>query len=152
MAEAFASILRRAPDSVLWIRNTPLFANLRVRQLLLEKGISADRVVSSCDVPNEEHRDRLGNADLCLDSDIYGGHTTASDSLLRGVPYLALEGDWWHGRVSASLIRNLMGSLASEFVCSNLKEFEDRAVFLATSGAENLKQYKNTLSLSISQK
>jgi len=152
LAEAFASILRRAPDSVLWIRNTPLFANLRVRQLLLEKGISADRVFSSCDVPNEEHRERLGNADLCLDSDIYGGHTTASDSLLRGVPYLALEGDWWHGRVSASLIRNLMGSLASELVCSNLKEFEDRAVFLATSGAEKLNLYRRTLREKMEQK
>jgi predicted O-linked N-acetylglucosamine transferase (SPINDLY family) len=106
LIETFAKILRQTPNGVLWIRNTPQIAVLRVKKFLLANGIEKKRVITACDVPNEEHRERLKHADLCLDSDIYGGHTTASDSLLSGVPYLALVGIWWHGRVSYSLIIN----------------------------------------------
>ena len=145
LIETFAEILARAPNSRLWMRNSPLPAVLRIKKFFSTKKIAKDRIIFACDVPNEEHRERTGHADLCLDSDIYCGHTTCSDALLRGVPYLVLSGQWWHGRVSSSLVSNMMGSIASEFVCSDLLQFQERAVFFATGGANILKQHQATL-------
>jgi predicted O-linked N-acetylglucosamine transferase (SPINDLY family) len=126
--QTFGEILTNTQNSVLWIRSTPLPAAMRIKKCFLIKGIDADRLILACDVPNEEHMERLVHANLILDTHIYGGHTTASDALIRGVPYLVLKGKWWHGLVSTSLVCNMMGDDASQFVCCDLEELKSRAV------------------------
>ena len=145
LKQTFAEILMSTENSVLWIRNTPLPAAMRIKRSFLIKGIAAGRLILACDVPNEEHMERLRHADLVLDTQIYGGHTTASDSLLQGVPFLALKGEWWHGLVSTSLVCNMMGDVASQFVCCGLEAFKARAVFFATTGIRDLEQHRRSL-------
>ena len=142
LIEAFAEILTATPNTVLWIRDTPSPAVMRVKRRFLIKGIAEGRLILASDVPNEEHKERLRHADLGLDSNIYCGHTTSSDFLLRGVPYLALMGGWWQARVSTSLVNNMMGDIASEFVCCSLKDFRTRAIYFATVGVEDLKRHR----------
>src|SRR6266704_1884791 len=51
-----------------------------------------------------EHLARIGQAEMALDCSPYGSHTTASDTLWAGVPLVALVGDTFASRVSASLL------------------------------------------------
>ena len=144
MRHTFVRILQRVENGVLWLRKTPFMAVERVKHFFSKNQIPEHRVVFAPDVPNEQHRERLRHVNLALDSQFYCGHTTCSDLLLGGVPYLALEGEWFQARVAVSLVRNMMGDAA--FVCRNLLEFEDKAVHLATAaGSHELKQHSEIL-------
>ena len=73
---------------------------------------------------------RLSLADLMLDTWPCGAHTTASDALWAGVPFITRLGDSFASRVGTSLVRALgMPELGVEA----LVQYEDLAVELATS-------------------
>jgi protein O-GlcNAc transferase len=55
-------------------------------------------------LPLAEHLARHRCADLFLDTQPYGAHTTASDALWAGLPVLTLLGGSFAGRVGASLL------------------------------------------------
>ena len=101
LGKAFANILLRYDNSSIWIRKTLQHAFARLRRFFSEKGVDSGRVPAD-DVPNIVHLERIRHADIVLDSDLYGGHTTCSDSLRADVLYLLLKGEWFHGRVAYS--------------------------------------------------
>lgn len=51
-----------------------------------------------------EHLERIGHADLFLDSFPCTGHTTASDALWAGLPLVTRKGETFASRVAASLL------------------------------------------------
>jgi predicted O-linked N-acetylglucosamine transferase (SPINDLY family) len=83
-------------------------------------------------VTPEDHAQRLPAADLFLDTVPYSAGATASQTLRAGVPILALYGSTYVGRMSTSLL-HAVG--LPELVCTDLAQYEDRAVQLATDSA-----------------
>src|SRR5215469_129482 len=76
----------------------------------------------------DEHLARHRHADLFLDTQPYGAHTTASDALWAGLPVLTVEGGTFPARVAASLLR---AAGLPELVTPDLAAYEAAALRLA---------------------
>ncbi len=101
----WCELLRRHPAALLWIGFQDESAQESLRREAAAQGITAARIVFAPWAPLERHWDRLGLADLALDTFPYGGHTTASDMLWAGVPLVAWAGPTFASRVAAGLVR-----------------------------------------------
>lgn len=97
-------LLRAKPDSVLWLLEDNRWATEALRGRVRDAGISAERVIFAPRIAMPKHLARLRLADLALDAPPYGSHTTCSDALWAGTPHLALRGQTFSSRVSASLL------------------------------------------------
>jgi protein O-GlcNAc transferase len=126
--EVWMSILRRVPGSVLWLLEYAGVASA-LRQEARARGIEGERLVFAGWEPKDLHLERVGLADLFLDTLTYNAHTTASDALWAGVPVLTRPGDALAARVAASL---LSAAGLPELIVESLDEYERLAVELAT--------------------
>ncbi len=125
---AWMRILAAVPGALLWLLagNPELEQNLRAAAG--RAGIAPDRLRFAARLPKDRHLARLGLADLSLDTRIYNGHTTTTDSLWAGVPVLTLLGGHFASRVSASLL----GAIGlAELVAPDLAAYERMAIALA---------------------
>ena len=78
----------------------------------------------------KKHLHRIKNADLFLDTFPYNGHTTSSDVLFAGVPFVTLIGNSFASRVGSSLLESLD---LSELITTNYKEYENLIIELANN-------------------
>lgn len=99
-------VLGQCPDAVLWLLDGPDSAKEVLLREAAAAGIEHMRLVWAPRVPAAEHLGRLGQADLALDAFPVNAHTTASDSLWAGVPQLAICGNTFVSRVSASILHS----------------------------------------------
>jgi hypothetical protein len=76
----------------------------------------------------------LGQGDFAIEGYHFGGCNTVLDSIMLGVPIVAIEGDRWYNRVGSALLRKL--GLADTLVTSSIDVFEKRLVSLITSDGE----------------
>lgn len=97
-------ILRRAPESVLWLYAGAPGAAENLRAEASKAGVAPERLIFADPAPHDAHLARHALADLVLDTWPYGAHTTASDALRMGVPVLTLPGESFASRVGASLL------------------------------------------------
>jgi predicted O-linked N-acetylglucosamine transferase (SPINDLY family) len=97
-------LLRAAPHAVLWLLDDNRWATEALREQVKSHGIASERVIFAPRVPMPAHLARLRLADLALDAPPYGSHTTCSDALWVGVPHVALPGETFSSRVTASLL------------------------------------------------
>ncbi|WP_416065462.1 glycosyl transferase [Rhizobium sp. ZK1] len=128
VVDSWCRILKRAPDSVLW-----LMANTsRNKENLLARfqanGVSAKRIIFCPRAPYEQHISRQQAADLGVDTFPVNGHTTTSEQLWGGLPVLTVKGTNFASRVSESLLRAID---LPELVADDLQAYEDLAVELA---------------------
>jgi len=121
-------ILKRTPDSVLWLIEDSLEAAQNLRKHALSHQVDPSRLVFAKRLDLSNHLERHRHANLFLDTLPYNAHTTASDALWSGLLVLSLMGKSFASRVCASLLNELK---LNEFVCLTEKEYEDRAVFWA---------------------
>lgn len=127
---SWMNILKRVPNSVLWLwkENNLMVKNLQMEAI--KKKINPKRLIFSPSLPADKHLARLKLADLALDTFIYNGHTTTSDSLWAGVPVVTLKGSHFASRVSASLLSAIN---LPELITNSQKEYENMAVKLVTN-------------------
>jgi predicted O-linked N-acetylglucosamine transferase (SPINDLY family) len=118
-------ILRRVPNSVLWLLTGTADVNERLRKLAAQEGVSPQRLVFAQKKANPEHLARYPLADLFLDNSPYGAHTTASDALWMGVPILTAPGRSFAARVCGSLVR---AAGVPELECATPEVYVERAV------------------------
>jgi predicted O-linked N-acetylglucosamine transferase (SPINDLY family) len=126
--EAWCRILAASDGAVLWLLVPAADTQARLLQVAAGHGIAPQRLVFAPFLAIEQHRARLPNADLFLDTYPCGGHTTASDALWAGVPVLTLIGDTFASRVAASLLCTLG---LPELVCDGLNAYIDQALHYA---------------------
>jgi predicted O-linked N-acetylglucosamine transferase (SPINDLY family) len=126
-------ILDRVPGAVLWLLGERPALTGNLRRAAAAAGIDPARLVFAERRPKAEHLARHRHADLFLDTTHYSGHVSAMDSLFVAVPVLALPGDAFTGRVSASFLKVL--GLDGELVCADAGEYESRAVALGNDPA-----------------
>lgn len=127
---AFASwmkILRTVKNSVLWLLDSNPQATANLIRAAQAQGIAANRLIFAPLVENQIHLKRLQAANLCLDSWVYGGHTTTSDALYAGTPVLSRYGNHFASRVSASLLK---AADLPELVTYSSEEYEQQAIKL----------------------
>jgi predicted O-linked N-acetylglucosamine transferase (SPINDLY family) len=121
-------ILKRTPDSVLWLLEGVPEANERLAAAAEAHGIDRARIVFAPKLANPWHLARYPLADLFLDTVPYGAHTTCSDALWMGVPIVSLSGKSFASRVCGSLLR---AAGLPELVVETPQAYVDLAVSLA---------------------
>jgi predicted O-linked N-acetylglucosamine transferase (SPINDLY family) len=130
--ERWMTLLRRVPGSVLWLLEDNRWASANMKRAAREQGIAEERIVIGARLPLAEHLARYGAAELALDTFPYTSHTTASDALWMGCPLVALCGETFASRVSASILASCE---LPDLVTNTLDQYEALACRLATDAA-----------------
>lgn len=130
VVDLWAEILKRVPNSILWLWDLFPVGSRAMRAHLAQRGIKPERVFFGGTLPEPEHLTRYSLCDLFLDSFPYCGHATASNALFGGVPLLTLPGRTFASRVSASLLTALG---MTEMIASSPQDYVKKAVTLAKS-------------------
>ncbi len=125
------NILKRVPNSVLWLLEYPLDAKENLLKEAKARGVDENRIIISPKVQKHEHIERCHLADLSLDNPITNGHTTTCDLLWSGLPIITYPAsENMPSRVASSLIHALG---VPELVVHSYTDYEELAVRLATN-------------------
>jgi protein O-GlcNAc transferase len=133
MFGAWMRILKRVPESVLWILGDGNTAEENLKRAAEQNGINCNRLVFAKKIAREDHLMRLRLADLALDTRIVNGAITTSDALWSGVPLITLRGSHFASRMSSSILSAVE---LPELVTHSLDGFEALAVRLAGEPGE----------------
>ncbi|KAF8763734.1 UDP-N-acetylglucosamine--peptide like protein [Argiope bruennichi] len=127
--QSWVNILKRVPNSVLWLLRFPAVGEANILQSANQLGLSSNRLIFSNVAAKEEHVRRGQLADLCLDTPLCNGHTTGMDVLWAGTPMVTLAGETLASRVASSQLTCLG---VPELIAHTRQEYEDIAVRLGT--------------------
>ncbi|XP_053623559.1 UDP-N-acetylglucosamine--peptide N-acetylglucosaminyltransferase 110 kDa subunit-like isoform X1 [Plodia interpunctella] len=141
--ETWVNILKNVPNSVLWLLSFPAAGEPNIRKFAQSLGLTPDRIIFSKIACKEEHVRRGQLADVCLDTPLCNGHTTAMDVLWTGTPVITLPGETLASRVAASQL-NALG--CSELIAKSKQEYQDLAVRLGTNS-----QYRRYIRAKVSK-
>ena len=131
--DRWMNILRRVPDSVLWVLADNQWAEDNLRGEAEMRGIDRSRLIFAARVSPEDYLARYQIADLFLDSYPFNAGTTANDALWMGLPVLTCCGRSFASRMAGAL---LTAAKLSELITYNLKDYEEKAVWLANNPKE----------------
>lgn len=134
-------ILRRVPNSVLWLLSDRPEVEQNLRASAVAQDIAPERLIFATRTSKANHLKRHQCADLFLDTLYYNAHVTASDALWAGTPLITVLGNTFASRVAASL---LTAAGLPELIGSDLAEYERQAIHFATHPAV-LKQLQDRL-------
>ncbi len=123
-------ILKRVPNSVLWLGADNQWARANLKNEAAKQGIDIGRLIFAEKAPPAEYLARYRVADLLLDTSPYNAGTTASDALWAGLPVLTCPGRSFASRMAGALLTAVhMG----ELITPSLREYEKKAVSLASN-------------------
>jgi len=139
--KSWMRILKSVQGSVLWLyaNNENVISN--ILKIASSSGIDTNRLIFAKHVPVKDHLNRIGKADLFLDTLPYNAHTTASEALRMGVPVITLIGKSFASRVAASLLNAVE---MPELITKTEDQYESLAIELALD-SEKLANIKNNL-------
>jgi len=123
--DTWMKILRRLPDSVLWLMASSKNLKDNLRKEANKYDIDANRLIFAGKVPKAEHLSRLSLADLVLDTFRVNGAASTSDALWAGVPVLTVQGRHFASRMSSSIL-NAVG--LPDLITQSLVKYENLAV------------------------
>ncbi len=121
-------ILRRVPDSVLWLYSGVERSKHNLRSAAAGLGVDPRRLVFGGQLPVPDYLARYRVADLFLDTLPYNAGATASDALWACLPVLTCAGDAFPSRVGASLLTAIG---MPELIAPSQERYEELAVELA---------------------
>lgn len=127
------NILRRTPNSVLWLLSDNPWAEANLRKEAQARGIDPGRLYFAGRVLPHDYLARYAVADLFLDTFPFNAGTTANDALWMGLPLLTYTGQSFASRMAGAL---LTAAKLPELITYNLQDYEEKAVALANQPAE----------------
>uniref|UniRef100_A0A2P2LLI2 protein O-GlcNAc transferase n=5 Tax=Rhizophora mucronata TaxID=61149 RepID=A0A2P2LLI2_RHIMU len=127
--DTWCNILKRVPNSALWLLRFPAAGEMRLRSYAAVNGVQPDQIIFTDVAMKSEHIRRSALADLFLDTPLCNAHTTGTDILWAGLPMVTLPLKKMATRVAGSLC--LATGLGDEMIVNNMKEYEEKAVSLA---------------------
>ncbi len=127
--EMWVQVLKKVPNSVLWLLRFPAAGEQNVLHNAEKMGCPASRIVFSNVAPKEEHVRRGELADVCLDTPLCNGHTTGMDVLWAGTPMVTLPLETLASRVASSQLLTLG---CGELVARDREDYVRIAVRLGT--------------------
>ncbi|KAK3013684.1 hypothetical protein RJ639_009167 [Escallonia herrerae] len=125
----WCNILKRVPNSALWLLRFPAAGEMRLRAYAAAQGVQPDQIIFTDVAIKGEHIKRSCLADLFLDTPLCNAHTTGTDILWAGLPMVTLPIEKMATRVAGSLC--LATGVGEEMIVSTMKEYEEKAVSLA---------------------
>ncbi|KAF2292425.1 hypothetical protein GH714_022664 [Hevea brasiliensis] len=125
----WCNILKRVPNSALWLLRFPAAGEMKLRSYAVAQGVQPEQIIFTDVAMKQEHIRRSALADLFLDTPLCNAHTTGTDILWAGLPMVTLPLEKMATRVAGSLC--LATGLGDEMIVSSMKEYEKRAVSLA---------------------
>ncbi|KAL9272079.1 putative UDP-N-acetylglucosamine--peptide N-acetylglucosaminyltransferase SEC [Drosera capensis] len=125
----WCNILKRVPNSALWLLRFPAAGETRLRAFAASQGVQPDQIIFTDVAMKNEHIRRSALADLFLDTPLCNAHTTGTDILWAGLPMITLPLEKMATRVAGSLCHAT--GLGNEMIVKSMKEYEERAVSLA---------------------
>lgn len=134
--ETWCNILKRVPQSVLWLLRFPPYGENNIRQEAAKRGVEQSRIIFTDVAQKDLHIRRSGLADIFLDTPLCNAHTTGCDVLWGGCPMVTLPLERMASRVAASLC--YATGLGHEMVVSSQQEYEDKAVELGLNDQKRL--------------
>ncbi len=129
MFDVWMRLLKRIPNSVLWLTPQESTAHANLCREAESRGVALERIVFAEKLPLDKHLARQPLADLFLDCFPYNGHATSSIALRMGVPIITLSGVSMASRVAGSLLRTLN---LHELIVNDFETYEQLAIRLAT--------------------
>jgi predicted O-linked N-acetylglucosamine transferase (SPINDLY family) len=126
--DVWCRILQQVPNSVLWLLEWHPQAPDALRREASARGVDPSRLIFARTLSQEAHLNRIGCADLFMDTWPCNGHTTASDMLWAAVPVVTLSGRTFASRVAGSLLQAVD---LSEGISSDVAEYEEKALQVA---------------------
>ena len=128
--DIWMKILKQVKGSVLWLLEDNLIATNNLKLEASKRDIDSKRIIFAKRMNMSDHLARHKAADLFIDTLPYNAHTTASDGLWVGLPFLTLVGDTFASRVGASML-NAIG--LPELITYSENEYKNKAIELATN-------------------
>jgi predicted O-linked N-acetylglucosamine transferase (SPINDLY family) len=125
---AWSRLLQAVPGSRLFLHAHAGSHRDRLRTLLAEQGVAAERLVFVDLLPLTEYFGVYRRIDVALDPFPYGGGATTCDALWMGVPVVTLAGQTAVGRGGLSILSNLG---LPEWVSHDSEQYVRRAAELA---------------------
>jgi predicted O-linked N-acetylglucosamine transferase (SPINDLY family) len=139
--DVWMQLLQAVPGSVLWLRIDGDEAIANLRREAAARDIAPERLVAAPRAEEADHLARHRLADLFLDTFPFTGHSTAIDALAAGLPLVAMAGQGFAARVSASV---LAAAGVPEFAVATMAEYHALALTLARD-AQARAQYRSRL-------
>ena len=122
-------LLARVHGSVLWLSEMSDLAQDNLRREAAARGVDPDRLIFAPKMDNSaDHLARHRAADLFLDTLPYNAHSTTCDALWAGLPVVTCTGNFFAGRVAASMLK---AAGLPELATSSLEDYEALALKLA---------------------
>mmetsp|Transcript_2181 Transcript_2181/g.6511 ORF Transcript_2181/g.6511 Transcript_2181/m.6511 type:complete len:1397 (+) Transcript_2181:421-4611(+) len=134
--QTWCNILRRVPNSILWLLRFPPYGEPHVKAEAAARGIDPSRIIFTDVAAKPVHIARSGLADVFLDTPLCNAHTTGCDVLWGGCPMVTLPLQRMASRVAASLCAAT--GLGTEMIVNSQQEYEEVAVALGTDHARRL--------------
>jgi predicted O-linked N-acetylglucosamine transferase (SPINDLY family) len=131
--DVWMNILRRTPKSILWLLSDNPWAEENLCREAETRGIEKSRLIFARRVSPEDYLARYAIADLFLDTFPFNAGTTANDALWMSLPVLTCSGRSFASRMAGAL---LTAAKLDELVTYNLKDYEEKAVWLANNPDE----------------
>ncbi|USX20631.1 methyltransferase domain-containing protein [Oxalobacteraceae bacterium OTU3REALA1] len=128
MFGTWMNILRRVPNSVLWLVADYPEVRENLYRYAEEAGIDRNRLIFNTRAVPAEYLARYQLADLFLDTFPFNAGTTASDALWAGLPLLTCAGHTFSSRMAGSLLRAVD---LPQLITYNFADYEEKAVALA---------------------
>ncbi len=129
MFNCWLDILKRIPNSLLWLLEDNSASKENIYLYAKNNDIDKSRIVFAPRVNRSDHLLRLQLSDITLDTMIYNGHTTTTDSLQSAIPVVTLIGKHFASRVSASLLTSIG---LKELVTKNISDYKSLVIKLAS--------------------
>eukprot|EP01100_Stratorugosa_tubuloviscum_P000015 TRINITY_DN1000_c1_g1_i1.p1 TRINITY_DN1000_c1_g1~~TRINITY_DN1000_c1_g1_i1.p1 ORF type:complete len:230 (+),score=83.25 TRINITY_DN1000_c1_g1_i1:52-741(+) len=140
MFESWLRILKRVPNSVLWLPSGIAEENIKKETIKILGSNGLSRVISAPNLDFNLHMQRAHRSCQCfLDNYIHNGVTNTMDFLWLGIPVITLPGDRMVQRVAGSLLTALN---ITETIAKSYNDYEDIAVKIAIDNEfrEKIKQ------------
>lgn len=128
MFACWMRILKRVPNSVLWLLADNEWAQENMANTAIAHGIEKERLIFASRVTPADYLARYQVADVFLDCTPFNGGTTANDALFMGLPILTLTGKTFASRMAGSLLHSLS---LDELITYTLEDYEEKAVWLS---------------------
>lgn len=123
-------LLKRVPDSVLWMLKGTQFSERNLRHEAVARGIDPKRLIFADRTPHPAHLARHRLVDIALDTLHHGGGVTTVDALWAGVPVVTVAGESPPSRNGASLLAAIG---LDDLILETVEAYEAKAFALATN-------------------
>jgi predicted O-linked N-acetylglucosamine transferase (SPINDLY family) len=132
MFDVWMRILKRVPESVLWLARPSAPAAQRLQAEAFMRDVDPKRIIFCERTDYDNYLQRLALADLFLDTLPHNAGAVAMDTLWMGCPLLTCPGDIFQSRIGAGMVR---AAGIPELAVTSLTDYEELAVSLGHSRA-----------------